>query len=417
MNAFDILSDVGTDGRCSFALADFPWIERNHYDTRKLFLREAICSYLHPLHPFISQRFQRTAIGYKEAHVQEKDGIVSFNLAPILLLPHSGNSFDAVGRLAIVRFEHLLRHFCRFFRYHEKDADARILITNNRNRRKATYGKIEALFARHTECEPRRYELSPWNDRVQQWAQGCYVPDWLRNVALDLNRLGPGSWIVIRRELLIEEPKAASNVSTNTQPPKEEKMTSAKLNVVPVQAVVTMENSRLNIRATLVIPNIKKLPQIEPDVDAFTDIGDGPDVGNEIRVFRHYPLAELEARSLHFKGSSPLQWIEEHMRDLLTLELFKTGFDARYIDRFDFEYVPFLIQEEESDPRSPLVQHIYTWTFDRQRDELVLTDNGDEILKQSARGPQPYLWLHDQERDIRALAVRPQAVTETIRKD
>jgi hypothetical protein len=182
-----------------------------------------------------------------------------------------------------------------------------------------------------------------------------------------------------------------------------EKPKQKELKSLPARTVMTMDNARVNMLVDVYIPST--LPRFDVTIDSPT----------YLRLFRHYPLTELEARSLHFKGSSPMHWIEEHLRDLLRLELFDAGYDARNI-KFDFEYIPFLVQEEEIERNSPLVQHIYTWAFDRENELLVLTDNGDEVLVQKTRGPQSYVWLTEEERKIRALAARPAAVTETIRK-
>lgn len=173
--------------------------------------------------------------------------------------------------------------------------------------------------------------------------------------------------------------------------------------IVPASVVMTMDHARVNM-----LVNVKALAEVRR-FDVFQD------ATSQLRLFRHYPLSELEARSLHFKGSSPMEWIEEHLRDLLRLEMFDAGYDARNV-KFDFEYVPFLVQEEEVDSRSPLVQHIYTWKFDRENELLILNDNGDDVLIHKTRGPQSYVWLAEEERKIRALAVRPNAVTETIKK-
>lgn len=173
--------------------------------------------------------------------------------------------------------------------------------------------------------------------------------------------------------------------------------------VIRANVVMTMDNARVNMLANAIIPTILRR------------FDDSTDAVSALRVFRHYPLTELEARSLHFKGSSPMHWIEEHLGDLLRLDLFDAGYDARTV-KFAFDYIPFLVQEEEVSASTALVQHVYTWEFDRQKELLILTDNGDEIISQPTRGPQSYTWLADEERRIRFLAARPSAVTETIRK-
>jgi len=117
------------------------------------------------------------------------------------------------------------------------------------------------------------------------------------------------------------------------------------------------------------------------------------------RIYRHYPLSELEARSLHFKGSSPIDWIEKHMVQLVRLEAFDRGYDARYAGRDAIEvvYGSCLTQVEYG------TEHMYIWKHDRARDLLTLTDNGIEIVNKPVRGPQEYQSLGDQMVSIRTI--------------
>lgn len=402
MTAFDVLEAVDKNGRVTFSMRDFHWITFGEFDREPDYLRELIMAYLHPIRQLVSFRFQRQKVGYKEAQVKREGDNVSFKLAPVLLLPAHG----------LEEFERFLRFIIRFMRDHEGNSPL-VFFTNNRDHHRRTFGKVHATYALDSE----RREPSDWQESIQQYVDRIPVlRDWLQSKARDLNILGPWSRATIDPAMLLDaEELHPPRPKQGKRSHKEEEMTSIRLNIVKVQTVMTMENARVNMMAYLPIPNITKLPDLPSDPEI--DVGDGPEVGSILRVFRHYPLTELEARSLHFKGSSPLKWIEEHMGDLLKLALFDAGFDARQIDRFEFEYVPFLVQEEESDPRAPLQQHVYQWTFNKDAEELTLTDNGDVIIAQSTKGPQAYVHLHEEEQKIRALAVRPQAVTETIRKD
>lgn len=402
MTAFDVLEAVDKNGRVTFSMRDFHWITFGEFDREPDYLRELIMAYLHPIRQLVSFRFQRQKVGYREAQVKREGDNVSFKLAPVLLLPDHG----------LEEFERFLRFIIRFMRDHEGNSPL-VFFTNNRDRNRRTFGKVHATYALDSE----RREPSDWQESIQQYVdRSPILRDWLRSKARDLNVLGPWSQATIDPAMLLDaEELHPPRPKKGKRSHKEEEMTSIRLNIVKVQTVMTMENARVNMMAYLPIPKIMKLPDLPPEPN--TDVGDGLEVGSILRVFRHYPLTELEARSLHFKGSSPLKWIEEHMGDLLKLALFTAGFDARQIDLFEFEYVPFLVQEEESDPRAPLQQHVYQWTFNKDAEELTLTDNGDVIIAQSTKGPQAYVHLHEEEQKIRALAVRPQAVTETIRKD
>lgn len=171
--------------------------------------------------------------------------------------------------------------------------------------------------------------------------------------------------------------------------------------VLDVKAVMTMENHRVNLLADM--------NEMQPFPSKF-DSTPVEGSAETWRVFRHYPLSELEARSLHFTKSSPLNWIEEHMGDLLLLRLFRLGFDARNIE-FRFKYIPFLVQTEKGGDGPET--HAYTWTFDKEKELLTLNDNGQDIVLQPTRGPQAYLWLTEEELSIRKLGTE---ATETIRK-
>jgi hypothetical protein len=128
------------------------------------------------------------------------------------------------------------------------------------------------------------------------------------------------------------------------------------------------------------------------------------------KIYRHYPLSELEARALHFKGSSPIDWIEKHMVQLVRLEAFDRGYDARYAERDEIElvYAPCLTQIESGET------HVYQWTHDRAHSLLTLTDNGIQIVHQPVRGPQEYQSLGVHMEEIRAVADKPVSIAPTV---
>lgn len=131
------------------------------------------------------------------------------------------------------------------------------------------------------------------------------------------------------------------------------------------------------------------------------------------RLFRQYPLSELEARSLHFKGSNPIKWIEEHQIDLILLTGFQTGYDLRDV-QVATGYIGSFVQVEaglasEGEP-IPLDTHLYQWSHDDTQDVLLMTDNAIEIGRFPVRGPQNYLQLAEFQADIE---IREADVQET----
>jgi hypothetical protein len=190
--AIAILNSVDAGGRLAVALSSFPHIVRAEFDNDLEYRRACILTHLGPLGGFVSRRFENTKVGYTEAAVVESDGKLSFQLAPILRVPY--------GRAGLIEFRDLLLAMQVFYRTHAEYSPC-IRITSNRNRRKATYGVISALYwfdrtdkpLHDTQCEAalrRRVDNS------------SALTSWLRQYALDLNKIGPCSWINVSSEML-----------------------------------------------------------------------------------------------------------------------------------------------------------------------------------------------------------------------
>lgn len=163
-----------------------------------------------------------------------------------------------------------------------------------------------------------------------------------------------------------------------------------------IDFALSFEANRLNLQATGTYAHLPHHSWSRPAEDL------------EFRIFRHYPLSELEARSLHFKGSNPVQWIEEHLVDLVLLEGFQKGYDLRYVTT-SIRYIPSFLQVEDGasvdgEP-TPQDHHIYQWSHNRLEDVLCLTDNGIGIGRFPVRGPQNYLQLAEFEADVKSNAV------------
>jgi hypothetical protein len=128
----------------------------------------------------------------------------------------------------------------------------------------------------------------------------------------------------------------------------------------------------------------------------------------DFRLFRQYPLSELEARALHFKGSNPVKWIEEHEIDLILLTGFQTGYDLRDVE-VATGYAASFAQDELGAPSdgkpTPIETHLYQWSHDIDQDVLLLTDNGIEIGRFPCRGPQNYLQLAEFQADVESRKV------------
>jgi hypothetical protein len=164
-------------------------------------------------------------------------------------------------------------------------------------------------------------------------------------------------------------------------------------NSLTINLSLSFENNRLNVYAK---GTCFRLPFH----------GEAPSAQDaQFKVFRHYPLSELEARSLHFKGSNPIHWIEEHMRDLVLLEGFQQGYDLRGVD-VALRYQLSFAQDEEGKSADggviPRETHLYQWWHNRTEDVLYMSDNGIEIGRFPVRGPQNYLQLAEFEADVKS---------------
>lgn len=189
--AIALLNSVDAGGRLAFDLASMSYMKRDEFDGDLEYHRACIVSHLHPLGAFVSRRFETTKIGFTEAAVIQSEGRLSFQLGPILRVPY--------GRAGLVEFRDLLLSMQVFFKLHA-DSNPCVRITNNRDRRRVTYGAISALYwprteqAQHdTQCEAalrRRIDLS------------AALTSWLKQFALDLNKVGPWSWANVSSEML-----------------------------------------------------------------------------------------------------------------------------------------------------------------------------------------------------------------------
>lgn len=195
--AISLIDTADAQGRIRFK-PDSYINQRSTHSNERDYLRECIKDHLRPLMPFISIRFDRTVVGFNEAQVED-DGIsISFSLAPVLLLPS--------GSLGLVEFRGLLVAIVQFFIDHREHRPS-VTITNNKDRRKKTYGKIKAYadYQRAAQRPEPAVVDAVATDKIQAYISDSQIlTEWLRQVALDLNRLGPHSWMTIRNGFLID---------------------------------------------------------------------------------------------------------------------------------------------------------------------------------------------------------------------
>jgi hypothetical protein len=167
------------------------------------------------------------------------------------------------------------------------------------------------------------------------------------------------------------------------------------MNLLRIALQLNFRNNKLEIQATGAYEGQTALPS-------------GMPTSGEFRIFRAWPLSELEARSLHFSGSNPLIWIEDHMIDLVLLEGFNAGWDLRETVAHTQYIDSFVQMEGETDEGVDGVHPVdYRWSHDRMTDELILTESGADIIGRfPVRGPQNYLQLCEFQNEVHGYAVK-----------
>lgn len=187
MNAIEMIKVIPASGRVIFNTSDHYWISRNEYDSEMDYLRECVRSHLYPLRMFVSIRFDRTKTGFKEVGVTKDGTHVSFNIRPILSLPDDHQ--------AVLDFHDLLLATQQFFTAFCHGSPC-VRITNNRDHHRRTYAALHALYWEKKDVQSTRAEIfeSQLDAMIEK---SPFLTQWFRNVALDLNKLGPYSWLNI----------------------------------------------------------------------------------------------------------------------------------------------------------------------------------------------------------------------------
>lgn len=185
-DALELLKAVDADGRLVVKLSDYYYHPRAEYSNEMDYYRACIESRLYPLQSFISHRFRTTKIGYNQVQIKvdpEDSNLISFQVAPLLMLPEAGLA-ELYGLLAKTR---------PFFEEHAGYAP-QVRIFNKQTNRRKTYGELCALY--WTSAEP----TSSTHEQIlrRYVADSPVLTEWLYRVALDLNKLGPNSWVGIQ---------------------------------------------------------------------------------------------------------------------------------------------------------------------------------------------------------------------------
>lgn len=193
--AIEILESCDTTGRVHFQLEPmFGYINRTQHGSDTYYFRELVTETLRPLLPFISRKFEYTKAGTDAAKVEIHNGTISFLLAPVLLLPNDQE--------AVFCFRDFLIGMRPFFlEYAEKRPRIQIWNKKVRNRGR-TVGEIDFLY---NDVDAPVQHAVDYETREREYIENTpVICQWLRECALDLNRMGPHSWATIRSDLIFE---------------------------------------------------------------------------------------------------------------------------------------------------------------------------------------------------------------------
>ena len=179
------------EGRMTFDEREFESVLRRDYDSERDWLNALVQTYCSPLDTLVSIDFERAAGANKRAGVTYNRGLVSFDIAPVLLLDNSSPSHVLAGLDLVKVFLDICADF--YTEYPERHADIRIL--NKRDRHNKTYATVSCWTYRN--AVPCPAHATKYEDLIKDLAEDfSQFGKWLRVRALDLNRLGPLSSVL-----------------------------------------------------------------------------------------------------------------------------------------------------------------------------------------------------------------------------
>jgi hypothetical protein len=177
--------------------------DRREFDSERDWLRECVLEYCDPVKSLVSIAFKRQTLGAKTVratnigNVKYDHGTISFDLAPVLLIDDPTPARGCVGLALLQSFLAM----CTTFATDHVGALPIVKIVNDHDRHKRTIPNV--LFLSWPDPEGGAVQHA----REQQMARDFAAEHprfeaWLKARALDLNRLGPWSWVSIDSYLL-----------------------------------------------------------------------------------------------------------------------------------------------------------------------------------------------------------------------
>jgi hypothetical protein len=138
----------------------------------------------------------RTKSSFNEAQVEvvpvagASDFEISVNLARMLMLPGAHPAAE------LQEYRALMMSLRPFFIEHVGHTPC-VKILNERDRNRRTYGSVVAMVGRGNEPFLKKEE-GPYQKQLDERLAGsALLQEWLKAYALELNRLGPYSWMNI----------------------------------------------------------------------------------------------------------------------------------------------------------------------------------------------------------------------------
>ena len=191
----DFIDAADANGRVTFSTKTRSYIKREAYATRRDFVREHVLRHFYSIQGFVP-RFARTKSSFSEAQVEvvpvtgTSDFEISVNLARMLMLPGGHAAAE------LQEYRAMMMSLRPFFIEHVGHIPC-VKILNERDRNRRTYGSVVVMVGRENESSLEKEE-GPYQKQLDgRLAGSAVLQEWLKAYALELNRLGPYSWMNI----------------------------------------------------------------------------------------------------------------------------------------------------------------------------------------------------------------------------
>ncbi|KWU26413.1 hypothetical protein [Burkholderia cenocepacia] len=190
------------NGRITISTSHRPHLRRSEFSTRRAFIRAHVTGHFYPIQGFVS-RFARVKSSFPEAEVivapvpgtNEFD--ISVNFARMLLLPGVRPAAE------LKEYREMMMSLRPFYQAFEGRSPC-VKIMNERDQNRRTYGVVAFLHGKDDSSSLTREAGIYQKQLDERIASSPALQAWLKAYALDLNRLGRYSWMVVSEDHLFD---------------------------------------------------------------------------------------------------------------------------------------------------------------------------------------------------------------------